>query len=619
MSHTKITHCSFCTDVEGNLDHFTRYIEYNTVLKWTDETKTALKFTHDDTMFVYGGDSQDKGIGDIRFVKLLLALKKQYGERVQLIIGNRDGNKIRLCSELAQECIDDKDVLTDPEYPYWETEKNRKNTPAAFYAKNNFENTAANRLRWILKHSMGADGAFDRRRKELAKIGNCAETDISDDAVVKSYKDECDPNATSTPNEPGNFMLQYLRAAKEAYVFGATIFVHGALNPRNIGTVPGTDHVEKNLRTWVDSLNTWAQQELAEFEKNPYTGKTSRARAGAGLIDYGSGADGNGGRTVTSADFLKDDNSNPIPVAVQIYMLDNRINTVLSGHKPCGDSPNVICTGQVKAISADTSYSEMSAMSEWGEDNRGTTCVNEVIVDREGVCAVRGMCRRLDEKTLSKDSNGAEFEYTLVGSHGDPFVGRQLADKSWIKVKMKSLPEYIACFGEGYNLHLTRKTQDALSKLSTTDFVAPETRRETLYQVKRPLLKHKGPRSMPGSDWEYTGDVVEEYWCGVKIRRGDPVIGEADATEAYGDLTDIPNAESKVPLTIPDTIKIGKWKFQQTTMNLFKTGLMWEWRQQGDWGEYAEKVSDAKAHAEMHVSKLTALIGLLSISMVDSI
>jgi len=51
-------------------------------------------------MFIFGGDSQDKGIGDIRFVTMLLELKEIYGERVILIIGNRDINKLRLKVEL---------------------------------------------------------------------------------------------------------------------------------------------------------------------------------------------------------------------------------------------------------------------------------------------------------------------------------------------------------------------------------------------------------------------------------------------------------------------------------------------------------------------------------------
>ena len=46
-------------------------------------------------MFVFfGGDTQDKGIGDIRFTRLLLSLKQEHPDRVQLIIGNRDANKL---------------------------------------------------------------------------------------------------------------------------------------------------------------------------------------------------------------------------------------------------------------------------------------------------------------------------------------------------------------------------------------------------------------------------------------------------------------------------------------------------------------------------------------------
>jgi hypothetical protein len=67
-------------------------------------------------MFVYGGDTQDKGIGDIRFTKLLLALKQEHPDRVQLIIGNRDANKLRLAAELHADCIDDARVRTGAQF-----------------------------------------------------------------------------------------------------------------------------------------------------------------------------------------------------------------------------------------------------------------------------------------------------------------------------------------------------------------------------------------------------------------------------------------------------------------------------------------------------------------------
>eukprot|EP00961_Rhodomonas_salina_P130234 1753715-Rhodomonas_salina.1 len=52
--------------------------------------------------------AQDKGIGDVRFVRLLLALRKEYPERVHWIIGNRDCNKLRLAAELSDEAINDE-------------------------------------------------------------------------------------------------------------------------------------------------------------------------------------------------------------------------------------------------------------------------------------------------------------------------------------------------------------------------------------------------------------------------------------------------------------------------------------------------------------------------------
>ena len=110
----EVTMCAYLTDVEGNLDYFYNYVEISKVLEWENkETKNRLRFKHEHTMFVFGGDSQDKGIGDIRFTKLLLDLKAQPGneDRVEFIIGNRDANKLRLAAELQDDCISDHAVL----------------------------------------------------------------------------------------------------------------------------------------------------------------------------------------------------------------------------------------------------------------------------------------------------------------------------------------------------------------------------------------------------------------------------------------------------------------------------------------------------------------------------
>ena len=267
-------------------------------------------------MFVFGGDSQDKGIGDIRFVRLLLALKFEYPGRVEFIIGNRDANKLRLASELDERCISDQTVLTDSSFPYWDS-KEKRVTPQMFLDKNpvvngGTENTAANRLRYILKHTMGADGAFERRRHELSIIQKCVKEQVSDDMVVQSYRNEVDPG-----NESENFMLKFLEAGKLAYIFGANLFLHGAVNTTNMGKVPGKEEACASVREWVEQLNQFAANEVLEFKKDPFSGKTGRHRKGAGLMDYGVPG-GNGNATVIYSHFLDNGNAKHIARAVQV-------------------------------------------------------------------------------------------------------------------------------------------------------------------------------------------------------------------------------------------------------------------------------------------------------------
>jgi len=301
-----------------NYEYIDRYLDISHVLGWADEKKTKLKFKRDDAMFVFGGDSQDKGIGDIRFVRLLLALKKDYPERVEFIIGNRDANKMRLAAELSPECISDEAVLTDRSFPWWDAEEKRV-TPQMFLDKNpedngGSENTPANRLRYILKHTMGADGAFERRRHELCLIQKRAKEHVTDDMVVQSYRDEVDPHLE---NPMENFMLKYLEHGKLAYIFGCNLFVHGAVTVANVGQVPGKQGQCASVREWVEQLNEWAANEVSEFKKDPFSGKNGRDRKGAGLMDYGVPG-GNGNATVIYSHFLVKGNANHIPLAVQV-------------------------------------------------------------------------------------------------------------------------------------------------------------------------------------------------------------------------------------------------------------------------------------------------------------
>jgi hypothetical protein len=99
----------YCTDIEGNLEYWKRYIEISTVLEQTEDG-VILK---ENCYFVYGGDICDRGEGDIRVMADIVRLKRANPDRVHIILGNRDVNKMRLLTELQDEYV------RQPAHTYW--------------------------------------------------------------------------------------------------------------------------------------------------------------------------------------------------------------------------------------------------------------------------------------------------------------------------------------------------------------------------------------------------------------------------------------------------------------------------------------------------------------------
>lgn len=118
--------------------------------------------------FVFGGDLFDKGPADIRLARCLTDLKRRYPDRVFLIIGNRDHNKLRLTSEL------DTDDLARPvdsiPAPYWVGSRGvtfanylRESQAAGDTRSLQELSTPTNKLRYMLRYTM-----VSRRRSWLA-------------------------------------------------------------------------------------------------------------------------------------------------------------------------------------------------------------------------------------------------------------------------------------------------------------------------------------------------------------------------------------------------------------------------------------------------------------------
>lgn len=82
----------YATDVEGNCAYWSKIVEFSQVLSRNQAGKLMLK---DGCQFVYGGDTCDRGSGDLEVLRDLIYLKETYPERVHLLMGNRDINKLR--------------------------------------------------------------------------------------------------------------------------------------------------------------------------------------------------------------------------------------------------------------------------------------------------------------------------------------------------------------------------------------------------------------------------------------------------------------------------------------------------------------------------------------------
>ena len=113
--------------------------------------------------------------------------------------------------------------------PHWDDAAPRL---ADYLKSKSLDDSRANRLRWMLEHTLGCPGTFEFRRAELKKLRN--EDDVTDDDVVDSCVGEV---------LPGGALRAYLERASVAARFGSTLFVHGAVDAQTAGFVP-----DKNTR-----------------------------------------------------------------------------------------------------------------------------------------------------------------------------------------------------------------------------------------------------------------------------------------------------------------------------------------------------------------------------------
>jgi len=290
---------AYVTDLEGRWDKLTTFVAGNPHVSLVDG---ALVLAEGVT-FVFGGDAIDRGPAGRRIVELLLAARRTYGDRVILLAGNRDINKLRLVHELDA------------------------------------HGGRGDRLRWIFANTMGAAKAFEHRATELGTK--------DDDAVVDSYLSDL---------AVGGDLRAYLGETRLAYRAGATLFVHGGITPENYLHVPGSEQA-RDVDAWISALDRFYRGELDRF---------AAGGVPTPLIAYQAPLPGthlNQGSIVYARP--TDEYGNPeLPPAETISKLRaDGIERVVVGHTPSGDCPAVVRDDGFELVLGDNSYGRIEAGS----------------------------------------------------------------------------------------------------------------------------------------------------------------------------------------------------------------------------------------------------------------
>ena len=193
---------AYLTDVEGRWDKLSSFADGNPLVTLRD---AELELAEGAT-FVFGGDAIDRGPHGRKIVRTLLAAKQRYGDRVILLAGNRDLNKLRLLRELEVSGV------------------------------------RAELLRTIFQKTMGAPRAFEHRASELAEEGR----PHADKDVAASFVEDV---------REGGDLRAYLHAAQLAYRNGATLFVHGGVNAESFAAA--------EVDPWIAQLSQFYGDEMA--------------------------------------------------------------------------------------------------------------------------------------------------------------------------------------------------------------------------------------------------------------------------------------------------------------------------------------------------------------------
>lgn len=425
---------AYVTDVEGSYTKLRTFVEATDGVAFDGSGRIVVD---DGFVFVFGGDAIDRGPRSRLVCQLLLDVKLRQPERVILLAGNRDINKLRIPREL------------DGAVP--------KRAPPEVAAL--VHDRKPELLRWIFSNTMGAQPAFEHRRSEL-KDGGFAH---GDDDVVRSILTDLMP--------PGGLHVRYLAQTQLAFRLGKTLYVHGGIGEEALGYVPaGGDHGESfvdDVDGWVFDLNAFYRAQLRLFDEHPV--ERDRDPPWLPVVLYQAPLKGVGRnpKSVVYGRFGSDPWNNPrLPSRASLLWLAERgIARVVVGHTPCGDLPAVLRAppewgAPVEIVIADNSRGSLDHGNSVVIDDDAIHVRAKVCVDGDGDLAAR---TRDVDYVLGRDDTTSP-----LGKH----IGQLTADGHLVKAVVDDVA-HLFRFEHGFTLHQQTAALGALGALHAPVDVPP--------------------------------------------------------------------------------------------------------------------------------------------------
>lgn len=376
-----------CADVEGSWQKVYTFVEkcngmLTIVNDDPDNFQTVLQ---DNVSIVFLGDTVDKGPDNIKALKFFIHLKETYQDRVVLIMGNRDINKLRLLWELEDGSLDlqgeDRFALDKFRLSSWEDNfaawlqkgANLIDGIAVPYTHGkDVANDKILKLKWLLQNTFGAPAAFDDFKKEVG---------------AESDQEAYDKYMTIMLGQDG-LIIKYLRLAQMIHFDADTkaLIVHGGISSDSFGYIPETrlgagDFYQcifevphksmmhtaiawvygggDTLTSWIDRLNAWAQDRIGNALDKDVLGALPLIQHQEPEISI---KDGKQVWTTPKAISVihgrpwgEDYNIIPVDRHIADMLKAFGVSKLLFGHSPVGEVPVILKDNRFITIACDTS------------------------------------------------------------------------------------------------------------------------------------------------------------------------------------------------------------------------------------------------------------------------